>query len=1176
MTITSAAVSATFAVTPRKFTIGTPGGTTHVRIGVSREINRHGGDFTNNAFHLVKNIMRNQGGLNPDITDKVFVPSFQTQTTDFHEFYVEHDIPNNLYTVIFSVLGEVDNSGWASLVGVYNNLFLKREDATHRQVEKDITGKVTEWSWTVNSLWMSAFQKMPNHYGVDVDRFIASDTIGFFFLNETIVENPPYTVRTLEDFDSGTNYTPRIGTFPQPRVHQFKLPPEYIPSLAIPVNFDVKTSIKGYSPRTSGGKDVPPDDFPDLFTFMDAQNCNVYFNCDEVEATGFDLTKGLHYARIRTSVVEVGSITGSKIRSRDGTFRATVHSTNFGAQTLSTAKIADIDLDGQITALTDGLLVLQGLFNSIQPEALGTQALRNIDQVEQFFESDFAKAQFDIDGSGDIDPLTDALLFLRYLFGLRGDSLISSAINVADATRTTAEEVEAYIQYLINTDYNIGADLLYTDQVGGGAAVDENAVEGSLLIYYELEDDSVREYPVAFRESLYVQLSNYSNLDQQPIPRKFIGTRPLANGLLATGDRPRSQPEIFWNNNEDTVTQIVTRDPLILIDATEKDSSWADQNGLASPRFKIDTSFQKNSPTMYSDTYYTNIIKSLGSVNITEPMEPSKQSVEILDEINNLIKGFVFNITSIPTLVPHPTDPFEIDAVNAKVTLVRDDLASVDGTISFFIMPQSPGEKFGVKVKLTYVSAIGSIVTTVTYKVQGRLKTAGIKVIKTIENQFDIDGTINLDDADIQVIYPDIASLHPSDSIFHELRIRQDEFVGLDGLQIIEKFEGQLVASSPINSLGSNSLAVEFDANTNNHRVRLEKYWTGDWTEAGEPIYGLVARNAFSRNPSVGPDEPSTTAYSQRWQIVHQRNSPYRTGDMAGASGSAYAVNINYTTRYSYSAEYGFETLSALGGTRFTSRANPFRWVKSKSAPAVNQSNDLVEVLTTYTSPVSFIDNQGAATPGFEQFHRYVEITWQRVEGIVAMNTYTGTISFHKANENNFLYTESWTGSLNTIRERILELPNQNRRIQRLDTKLSGDDFPDQGGPTTGSARFKYNDIKFTTVTITQQNESSSYKSILSDPDSEAGDYIIINNHPYSGIGVFGDTNGNYETYLASWMMPDTDYDIDITETNYRVIDYPQDQPGGTVQRNAEGYRVGGNVFDHLSPDYDIQVLKVN
>ena len=49
---------------------------------------------------------------------------------------------------------------------------------------------------------------------------------------------------------------------------------------------------------------------------------------------------------------------------------------------------------------------------------------------------------------GDVDALTDGLLILRYLFGLQGDTLINGVI-ASDATRKTAEEIEAHLASLM-------------------------------------------------------------------------------------------------------------------------------------------------------------------------------------------------------------------------------------------------------------------------------------------------------------------------------------------------------------------------------------------------------------------------------------------------------------------------------------------------------------------------------------------------------------------------------------------------------------------------------------------------------------------------------------------------------------------------------------------------------
>ncbi|GIR40535.1 MAG: hypothetical protein CM15mP51_13150 [Porticoccaceae bacterium] len=50
----------------------------------------------------------------------------------------------------------------------------------------------------------------------------------------------------------------------------------------------------------------------------------------------------------------------------------------------------------------------------------------------------------DIDDNSRIDALTDGLIILRYLFGLRGETLITGVI-ANDAQRVSSAEVESYI-----------------------------------------------------------------------------------------------------------------------------------------------------------------------------------------------------------------------------------------------------------------------------------------------------------------------------------------------------------------------------------------------------------------------------------------------------------------------------------------------------------------------------------------------------------------------------------------------------------------------------------------------------------------------------------------------------------------------------------------------------------
>ena len=112
-----------------------------------------------------------------------------------------------------------------------------------------------------------------------------------------------------------------------------------------------------------------------------------------------------------------------------------------------------IDLDGneKYDALTDGLLLLRGMFG-LDGSALvtGTVASDATYTASADIESRIATLGdlADIDGNGTIDALTDGLLTLRYLFGLEGDTLIAGVV-ASDATRTTAVDIEAHLKTLM-------------------------------------------------------------------------------------------------------------------------------------------------------------------------------------------------------------------------------------------------------------------------------------------------------------------------------------------------------------------------------------------------------------------------------------------------------------------------------------------------------------------------------------------------------------------------------------------------------------------------------------------------------------------------------------------------------------------------------------------------------
>jgi len=117
-----------------------------------------------------------------------------------------------------------------------------------------------------------------------------------------------------------------------------------------------------------------------------------------------------------------------------------------------TVPSGSVDLDGNdnYDALTDGLLLLRGMFG-LDGDALitGTVASDATYKLAEDIETRIANLGdlADIDGNGEIDALTDGLLTLRYLFGLEGETLVAGVV-ADDATRTTSE-IEAHLKMLM-------------------------------------------------------------------------------------------------------------------------------------------------------------------------------------------------------------------------------------------------------------------------------------------------------------------------------------------------------------------------------------------------------------------------------------------------------------------------------------------------------------------------------------------------------------------------------------------------------------------------------------------------------------------------------------------------------------------------------------------------------
>ena len=179
---------------------------------------------------------------------------------------------------------------------------------------------------------------------------------------------------------------------------------------------------------------------------------------------------------------------------------------------LTSASGSNVDIDGndQFDALTDGLLVLRSMFgltgtSLISGAVAGDATYTDATDIESRITG--LGNRLDIDDNGNIDALTDGLIVLRYLFGLTGDTLVKGVV-AADANRVSAAEIEAHMAVLTSLDTEppvITSSANYTaaenqTTIGTATATDANSASISFSVSgfdLEITSDGVLSFATA-------------------------------------------------------------------------------------------------------------------------------------------------------------------------------------------------------------------------------------------------------------------------------------------------------------------------------------------------------------------------------------------------------------------------------------------------------------------------------------------------------------------------------------------------------------------------------------------------------------------------------------------------------------------------------------------------------
>jgi hypothetical protein len=156
--------------------------------------------------------------------------------------------------------------------------------------------------------------------------------------------------------------------------------------------------------------------------------------------------------------------------------------------------VVDIDIDGNgnLDALTDGLLSLRWMFGlnntALTDGVIGSGAVYTTSTAIDSRLISLGN-KVDIDSDGEVDALTDGLLILRYLFGLRGDSLIAGALSEG-SDRSTVNQIEEYMASISGVGAIDLIDLYYGTKTPNSApAAPDNIelIDSNTRVYGQLE-----------------------------------------------------------------------------------------------------------------------------------------------------------------------------------------------------------------------------------------------------------------------------------------------------------------------------------------------------------------------------------------------------------------------------------------------------------------------------------------------------------------------------------------------------------------------------------------------------------------------------------------------------------------------------------------------------------------
>ncbi len=1044
------AVSATLtAVVRESFTQGGEN-----RFGVTSDTSySNRGNFTNN-LSVVEHVLTFPGG--------------DDSSADITDFYYQY--PSN--KVVLVLADRVSNTNWNSIISLDNETILYRKDATF--VAGQGAGAVSTWTWQFgNDDIDSGFQfftKDNRAFG-----FQSGETLTFKFLDrkEKTVHNYIVSKDAANSTDEERTSTATVGNLlagTDLQGIQFDIPSMTYTPYPGPTN-------NGF-PTSPGAPNHGP-------TKLDSTNCRVYYSTGEAKEIG--VAGGDTYFRISGHMLGVAEPTqatyadwqdtleGQKIISEDGTFKGRITSAQYNVGA-NNGRVMDIDLDGDIDALTDGLLYLRFLFgltgDALIESAVSLNAVRKTaDQIEEYITDTEIAELLDFDGNGVNDALSDGLLFLRYAFGLTGTALTESA--VANDSPLTHAEVAAEVERVYG---------LFDPRTDPDASPNPSnpGVDGHATITYEADDDSIRDFvPAGMR--VYVEAKDNVTLFNNPDTylsssltgwsRTFNSQRSAVVAMRSAARQILIEP---LNSGHFSTTQRIvsrqTRDTDIII-----------QN-YAGPSHTITMDSLSTTPSINTITqqeydmapYGADVVRWRISTKIT-----GSDPDNITFEENNCVIDRKESITDALT----PTSP----------TRFAD----------LVITPGQGGKRYSAVVTFTYGSK------TQIYKVFGRIR--GVPNVQSC--------------VFAQPLSSAVGSLSENNN--------QGSIVGNDGLRL------------------------RFDLNTNYPTTQDLSKFVGLLSTA--TVQSINGGTVVNRSGVIKAKDTY-----DKFDLIHDSCIFIPNGDDFWSVTLHLPVKVDddgpsnirtYVGQWSgiYRPEFGLEVISATNENRLTSLVEPLRYVLAQSGTLTPQ-----RVVTDQTSiqggETSYYPAGGAPRTGWYDTARYGPNSAQDVPG---GQTHTVEVWWEGTLIKRFTHSLIWEqagGPTNKVEDNVNFPGIEFRKGSTMNANGPSE------GPWTGATIFATGFTKQFRVEKVVENifrEEITYSDSerfipINDEIADADDaatYAVINNEPNSMVGARVNADNNrVELYATDW---------------------------NNTTQHATNFPCLGAQDDYLTHKYAIQVLKI-